>query len=85
MDDDLFKIFVSIVQDGSNDPKVPSTLFVLKNGVLVLGQVSAGDPDYFVSDPLTRVLSTADISDEVLGFDVPGHQLVVGIGGFCKR
>lgn len=38
-----------------------------------------------VSDPLTRVLSTADISDEVLGFDVPGHQLVVGIGGFCKR
>jgi integrase/recombinase XerD len=26
-----------------------------------------------VSDPLTRVLSTADISDEVFGFDVPGH------------
>ena len=28
---------------------------------------------FTVSDPLTRVLSTADISDEVFGFDVPGH------------
>ena len=28
------------------------------------------DAVIYVSDPLTRVLSTADISDEVLGFDV---------------
>lgn len=47
MDDNFFKIFISIVQDGSNDPKNPSTLSVLRNGVIVLGQVSAGDPDYF--------------------------------------
>ncbi len=41
--------------------------------------------DLNVSDPQPRVLSTADISDEVFGFNVPGHQLVVGIGGFCNR
>ena len=39
-----------------------------------LGEVYEADNEQItVSDPLTRVLSTADISDEVFGFDVPGH------------
>jgi hypothetical protein len=30
-------------------------------------------------------LVNGETSDEALGFDVPGQQLVVGIGGFCMR